>query len=462
MWGNPRIHSRTGWRSVWRRTWGRDRDFSRKAEARKITAVAPPPDSRPFFPSKKGLPPRSTRSTSWSGRAFSLGNPVFSPRSTTRTFTSPFSRVRAMRVTKVFAVGGSMLARKEGGVRFRKRERISFSTEGERSVTFPSEAFPSMREAIFPISSKESWRSPGAFLDRGDGVSSMSLLLRRNQFEIGRLQGILVEEAAYPLLPRRGGGDFPEHTRVIRKPGGKPVFVSVLHGEQGPFRRCFSRGADLLHLLRSGGRRGQDRGEVPSSEKAVERLLMPRSDGVPVLAREAFSPGEETASPPDGDGEGGCGRNEFVGQPHLHGRVAVHPFALGAHLRRSGRPHQPKQALHAAVSGDDPQFDLGLSQGSVFGHDPVMGAHRQLVSAPQGVSVDDGDHGEEEVLEFREDGNVLRGKSADHSGGLAEELLHVRSPDEPSSRPRQHEGPHLPPLERPEGTKLPHGRGQLG
>ena len=91
-----------------------------------------------------------------------------------------------------------------------------------------------------------------------------------------------------------------------------------------------------------------------------------------------------------------------------------------------------------------------------------MGAHRQLVSASQGEPVYDGDHGKGEVLEFREDGDVLRGKAPDRPGGFAEELGDIGSRDECPSRPRQNQRPHLPPLERAEGTKLPHGRGQLG
>jgi hypothetical protein len=42
-----------------------------------------------------------------------------------------------------------------------------------------------MKKATLPVLSNESRRSPGAFLDRGAGVFSMSLLLQRNQFEKG-------------------------------------------------------------------------------------------------------------------------------------------------------------------------------------------------------------------------------------------------------------------------------------
>src|SRR4030067_864469 len=83
------------------------------------------------------------------------------------------------------------------------------------------------------------------------------------------------------------------------------------------------------------------------------------------------------ASSGPGAGEAGRGGaapdgNESAAQPHLHGSVPVHRFAVGAHLRRSDRPHETRQTLHAAVARDDPQLDLGLPQARVFRHDPVM------------------------------------------------------------------------------------------
>ena len=309
-------------------------------------------------------------------------------------------------------------------------------------------------------------------LDEGDGAVSGRLLRDRGRFSLARfgrreegqkrrLGGVLREESADPLLAGGRGGDGAEHPRVVAQPLTEPVFVPVHHRQQGVPPGREPRRAQISRGLLSGGRCFEDRHHFRPREEP-RKLVLPRAgQGVPIPARQRAPARHEVARGGDRARKRGGRRDEFVGPPERHRRAPVHRFPVDADLRRGLRADQAGETLHAAVSRDDPQFHLGLPEEGVLGHDPVMGAHGEFVAAPQREAVHQGHDGEGQVLELREDGDVLPREGVHDVRGFPVELLDVRAGDEGAPGPGEDDRLDGPAADRAEGPRLPDDGGEL-
>ena len=65
--------------------------------------------------------------------------------------------------------------------------------------------------------------------------------------------------------------------------------------------------------------------------------------------------------------------------------------------------NEPRQALGAAVPGDEPEIDLGLAELRRVGGDAKRARHRELAAAAERVAVDRGNRRLAELLEEIED-----------------------------------------------------------
>ena len=66
----------------------------------------------------------------------------------------------------------------------------------------------------------------------------------------------------------------------------------------------------------------------------------------------------------------------------------VDRIAGQVHLERLRLPHEPRQPLRAAESGNEAQVDLGLAEGCRLGRDAEVAGHRQLAASAEGDRVD--------------------------------------------------------------------------
>ena len=72
-------------------------------------------------------------------------------------------------------------------------------------------------------------------------------------------------------------------------------------------------------------------------------------------------------------------------------------------LERRAGANQTRQTLGAAVAGDEPEIDLGLTELRRVGGDAKRARHRQLAAAAERVAVDRGDRRLAELLDEIED-----------------------------------------------------------
>ena len=83
------------------------------------------------------------------------------------------------------------------------------------------------------------------------------------------------------------------------------------------------------------------------------------------------------------------------------------------------RPDQTRQALGAAVAGDDAELDLGLAEAGVVRGDAQRAGHGQFAAAAQRKSLDACDHRLAQRLNAPEDGLAAQGEGPAFFGGSA-------------------------------------------
>ena len=92
-----------------------------------------------------------------------------------------------------------------------------------------------------------------------------------------------------------------------------------------------------------------------------------------------------------------------VHEPDAERFVGVHRAAGQDHLQRARLADRARQALRAAVAGDQPELDLGQSHLRVARGEAERAGERQLEAAAESVAVDDRDRRHGQAVELRED-----------------------------------------------------------
>ena len=138
---------------------------------------------------------------------------------------------------------------------------------------------------------------------------------------------------------------------------------------------------------------------------------------------------------------------EGVRKSRLQRLVAVNRLSVEGQHRCASRPHEPRQPLHAAVARDDAELDLRLADPGVLSDHPEVRAHRQLVPASEGESIDEAHDGDGQVLQPGIDAEDAGCNGCDLLRGPADEAGDVRARHERPPGPAQHDRLHVPPRE---------------
>ncbi len=284
----------------------------------------------------------------------------------------------------------------------------------------------------------------------------------REKREKRGLPGILLEEAAHPFLPGGRGGHLAECAGVVCKTRLETVFVPVPHRLERRLSRGHARPAKIPRTGGVGGGGGEEFLHIRPADEIGERFLLFLPGSVPVPPPEGSFSREGLLRQLDGPVQRGRGRAELVREPYVDRGVPVDRLAVHTHLRRLPGAHQAGESLHSPVTGDDAELDLGLPEAGVLRHDPVMGAHRQLVAAAEREAVHHRDDGDRQVLELRENRDVPCGKPGDLFAVFPEELVDVGPRHESPPRAGNDQRADRSPLHGVKLPDFPDDRGELG
>ena len=129
-----------------------------------------------------------------------------------------------------------------------------------------------------------------------------------------------------------------------------------------------------------------------------------------------------------GRGERLPGGNDPVHEADPIGLRGVDLLGRQTELHRPSFADEPRQPLGAAVSGDDSELDLGLSEPGVLGSDADRAAERELAAAAERIPVDGRDDRLAEALELPDDRLSAAGMLAALDGARASRARRCRRP----------------------------------
>ena len=117
--------------------------------------------------------------------------------------------------------------------------------------------------------------------------------------------------------------------------------------------------------------------------------------------------------------------DNFVDEANAKGFRGVDDGAREDHFERGAGADEARQALGAAVSGDEAELDLGLAEARGGGGDAEGTGHGEFAAAAEGEAVDAGDDGLAEGFYVAEDAVSASGEEFSGSGVEVREFTDI-------------------------------------